>query len=515
MRGLAKRVAFPGSGRCSRVSQGYNPLMEIPGYEINREIGRGGMATAYLAEQRSLGRQVVLKILERKASETPETVERFLNEGRIIASLKHPHIITIFDIGQSGENVYISMEYVEGGDLKQRMQHKIFAPVEALDVIERIASGLGVAHENGIVHRDVKPGNILFRDDGTPLLSDFGIAKRLSGDPDLTSTGMFLGSPNYMAPEQSESGPLDGRADIYSLGVILYEMLTGERAYAADSVIDVILMHKKSPVPTLPAGLEQFQELLNLMMAKDRQERFRNADALLHFIAELRKSGVIKSKAAMTARPDIDVTGEHDSEDAAAGPVRAPAPPRATRPRSLKPLQLALIVLLAVCGLGWGVLLFVERDMARAERPQAAFAPTLDAVDTAAPAAPAAVDLRLKDVAPGDAADVAAALLWLGRHSLDEYRLTAPPRDNAFYYFSRLQQLVPGHQGAREGLDGIAVRFALLAEREIAAGDMDKARSYIALGQEIDPDNETLGALATLTQERQRGFWQALASLFR
>lgn len=174
----------------------------------------------YLAEQKSLGRQVVLKILDSKVRDTPETIERFLNEGRIIALLNHPHIITIFDIGQSEQDVYISMEYVEGGDLRQRMQHKVFAPVEAIDVIEKIAGGLALAHAQDIIHREVKLGNILFRDDGTPLLSDFGIAKRLSSDADLTSTGMFLGSPNYMAPEQSEAGPIDGRADIYSLGII-------------------------------------------------------------------------------------------------------------------------------------------------------------------------------------------------------------------------------------------------------------------------------------------------------
>ncbi len=269
--------------------------MEIPGYDIERQIGQGGMATAYLAEQRSLGRKVVLKVLDQKVRDTPETVERFLNEGRIIAELNHPHIITIYDIGQSGNDVYISMEYVEGGDLKQRLQKRVFAPIEACDVVEKIASGLSVAHEHGIIHRDVKPGNILFRADGTPLLSDFGIAKRLSNDSDLTSTGMFLGSPNYMAPEQSEAGPIDGRADIYSLGVIFYEMVSGERAYTAESVIDVIVMHKKAPIPTLPEGLEQFQELLNLMMAKNRRERFRDTASLLHFMKEMRKSGAVQS----------------------------------------------------------------------------------------------------------------------------------------------------------------------------------------------------------------------------
>ena len=162
--------------------------MEISAYDIKSIIGQGGMAIAYLAEQKSLKRQVVLKIFDSSVNESPETVKRFLNEARIIASLNHPHIITIFDIGQSEEKAYISMEFVEGGDLKQRMMHKVFAPVEAADVVEKVAAALAAAHESGIVHRDVKPGNVLFRKDGTPLLSDFGFAKRLSGDSDLTST---------------------------------------------------------------------------------------------------------------------------------------------------------------------------------------------------------------------------------------------------------------------------------------------------------------------------------------
>ena len=296
--------------------------MDIPGYEIRRLIGQGGMATAYLAVQQSLGREVVLKVLDTNERGSPETVERFLNEGRIIAELRHPHIITIYDIGQSGSRVYISMEYVEGGDLKQRMQQKVFTPAEALDIIEKIATGLALAHRNGIVHRDVKPGNILFRRDGTPLLSDFGIAKRLDGDSDLTATGMFVGSPNYMAPEQSESGPIDGRADIYALGVILYEMLSGQRAYLADSVIDVIVMHKKAPVPRLPAGLEELQPLLELMMAKNRRERFRDADSLIHYIRELSRKGIVRSTAEMARRPDIDITGEHGEAESSGRATR-------------------------------------------------------------------------------------------------------------------------------------------------------------------------------------------------
>lgn len=468
--------------------------MDIPGYEIKRLIGQGGMASVFLAEQRSLGREVVLKILDTSIGISHETVERFLNEGRIIASLNHPHIITIYDIGQAGDKVFISMEYVEGGDLKDRLAERVFAPVEAIDIVEKVAAGLAAAHDNGIVHRDVKPGNILFRRDGTPLLSDFGIAKRLSNDSDLTSTGMFVGSPNYMAPEQSESGPIDGRADIYSLGVILYEMLTGGRAYVADSVIDVILMHKRAPVPRLPAGLEQFQPLIDLMMAKPRNERFRDARSLIHFIDRLRRAGAVKSKAEMTASPDIDLTGER---------AASPLPVAAAAPQRFGPLQWTLAALLALCVLGWGALLVIEQRLE----------------DEGAPARVATTPLDpggLREVAlpAGTAPDqVVQALLWLGRHSLDAQRLTDPPRDNAYYYFTRLQQVDPGNAEARAGMLAIAARFALLAEQAIAADHFEQARSYVALGLQIEPDNRTLLELKAIAAEDKVGFWQALVSL--
>lgn len=475
--------------------------MEIPGYEIKRLIGQGGMATVYLAEQRSLGREVVLKILDTSTGISPETVERFLNEGRIIASLNHPHIITIYDIGQAGDKIFISMEYVEGGDLKDRLLSKVLAPVEAFDIVDKVAAGLAAAHDNGIVHRDVKPGNILFRRDGTPLLSDFGIAKRLTNDSDLTSTGMFVGSPNYMAPEQSESGPIDGRADIYSLGVILYEMLTGARAYVADSVIDVILMHKKAPVPKLPAGLEQYQELLNLMMAKPRKDRFRDAESLRHFIAQMRRAGLVKSKAEMTARPDFDITEEGATPSLGTTTTQLGAPER----RRLRPLQWVLVSLLILCGIGWGVLLTIER---RLEPPPR----TPPHMSSALPERPAAEPLAVTGTAPEQ---VAQALLWLGRHCLNELKLTEPARDNAYYYFSRMLQLDPNNADARAGMQDIAARFAMLAEQAIAEDHFEQARSYIALGLQVDGNNRRLKEMSDIATEAKVGFWDALASLMR
>lgn len=477
--------------------------MEIPGYEIQRCIGQGGMASAYLATQTSLDRQIVLKVLDTSVSDSPVTIERFLNEGRIVASLQHPNIITTYDIGTAGTDVFISMEFVDGDDLKQRLREQIFSPSEAVSLIAKIASALSAAHAKGIIHRDVKPGNILFRADGTPLLSDFGIAKRLTGDADLTSTGMFVGSPNYMAPEQSDIGPLDGRTDIYALGVILFKMLVGKKPYYSDSVIDVILMHKKDPVPTLPAGLEDYQEMLNFMMAKDRNDRFRDAESVLHYIERSIQQGLFRSAGELAEEPDFDVTGIQPT----------PTVTRVSLGRAPRPKLRALLSAIALlCAAAYGVLILIERRMTDDEVPRAVpTTMTIDVISDEELSGDGAIDLGA-NVQPDK---VAAALRWLGTHSLNEYRLTAPPKDNAYYYFSRLLQMDPNDDAARQGLLQIAARYAILAEREIADGNHDQARSYIAVGLQVDPKNKSLPALHELAAPAKRSFFAALFRFFK
>jgi predicted Ser/Thr protein kinase len=257
----------------------------IPGYRIDRLIGKGGMASVYLATQESLDRPVALKVL--RDPDSPEFSERFVNEGRIVASLVHANIITVHDVGIADGLHYIAMEYVDGGDLRARI-HDGLAPEMALEVVAKIADCLGFAHQKGVIHRDLKPGNILFRRDGTPVLSDFGIAKSQRLDSDLTRTGKIIGTPHYMSPEQALGKAVDGRSDLYSLGVLLYEMLTGEWPYSGDSEVDTILKHLHDPVPRLPASQRRYQALLSRLLAKDPAERFRDAGELLESLEALR-----------------------------------------------------------------------------------------------------------------------------------------------------------------------------------------------------------------------------------
>jgi serine/threonine-protein kinase PpkA len=502
--------------------------MEIPGYKIEKEIGKGGMATVYLATQESLERSVVLKILDRvQRSTSEEMTQRFVDEGRIVASLHHPNIVTIYDIGLADEDLYISMEYVHGGDLKKRMESHVTAKV-ALDIIAKIGSALESAHSHNVIHRDVKPANILFRENGTPLLTDFGIAKQTDFDKDLTSTGIFLGSPNYVSPEQADGKNVDGRSDIYSLGCIFYEMLTGYKPYHSDSVIDIVIQHKTSPVPTLPEKFEIYQSLLNRMMAKDLNDRFSNAEEMLKSITKLQALDDSEGKEVI---PDFDITGH--------------TPQKGTEVTTKKKSSIILFSLLALSAIFFFGLQFVEIKLKSSETSINKVSTnsdlptfktdgtnlaeqTLETIKTTSEinteevniSAPEEEDIADIETSTSESQlkpaseQVTQALAWLGKQSLDEFKLTYPPKDNAYYYFSRLLELEPENRTAYEGILAIAERYVILAERSLANNEIEKTRTYIEIGLQIDPRNEALLSLQTLLSDKKAGFWQTIKSLF-
>ena len=226
--------------------------MQIPGYKIKALIGQGGMAKVYLAIQESLQREVALKVMAESLSSDPQFRDRFLKEGRIIAQLSsHPDIVTIYDIGYAGAHYYMAMEYFGGNNLKQRIKKQIGLD-QPLIIIRQIASALGHAHSKGFVHRDVKPANILFREDGAAMLTDFGIAKAMSSETQLTKVGFTVGTPDYMSPEQAMGLAVDARSDLYSLGVVMHEILTGDKPYKGKDAFSMAYMHVHNPIPQLP-----------------------------------------------------------------------------------------------------------------------------------------------------------------------------------------------------------------------------------------------------------------------
>jgi serine/threonine protein kinase len=263
--------------------------LDIRGYKVKKELGTGGMARVYLALDTKLERPVALKVLFPSIAENPRITRRFIKEAKIAAQLQHSNIVSIFDVGKQDCYYYIAMEYLKES-LKDRMKHVPgIKSREALFIIKEVAKALSYAHKRGYVHRDIKPENIMFRKDGGVVLVDFGIVKAVNEKERtrLTRTGISIGTPQYMSPEQIKARKVDGRADIYSLGIVLYEILTGRVPYDADDVVTLALQHTGDPVPTLPGRLKNFQPLIEKMLAKKPSERVKNTDGLIRLIDAL------------------------------------------------------------------------------------------------------------------------------------------------------------------------------------------------------------------------------------
>jgi serine/threonine protein kinase len=256
-------------------------VIQIPGYLIKREIGAGGMATVYLAVQTSLEREVALKVMNPAMVSDATFSRRFMQEARTLASLAHPNIVAVYDVGITDEKLhYFSMQHLPHGDFLHRIRDGI-SEREVLRVVAGVARALGYAHQRGFVHRDVAPGNVLFDVNGNPVLTDFGIARAVSKTSRITNAGVSVGTSHYMSPEQARGGDVDGRSDLYSLGAVTYEALTGHAPYEGDDGFAIAYAHVFEPIPRLPEHFAHWQEFIDRAMAKDAAQRFQNADELL------------------------------------------------------------------------------------------------------------------------------------------------------------------------------------------------------------------------------------------
>jgi serine/threonine-protein kinase PpkA len=447
--------------------------LKIPGYKITRPIAEGGMASVYLAVQESLERPVVLKLLK-KFTDIYQSA-RFVKEGRIIASLSHQNIITIYDIGVFGERHYLSMEYVDGGNLEDKILEGM-PPARALELVEVIGGCLDFLHKKNIIHRDIKPANILFRSDGTPILTDFGVAKQESTDSRLTKDGTALGSPYYISPEQAESKPVDGRSDIYSLGIILYEMLTGKKPFQGESEIQIIISHLSDPVPMLPDGLEQYQELVNRMIAKNPDERFSTAEEMLRHIRESRQTE-LRSTRRNIPTGFASITGEHDTS--MLGNALRKVGAMSGDSGGLR-IAGAMVILLIVA-------------LVSLQAAPVITAKTQQFLASRDPVTP----VHMKTLQPQNAAQTSRMVyLARAREALRKLRYTKPERDNAYYYYRLALADSPGNEEALQGIAEIAEIHADLVEWALGLHEYGKAREYLETGMRIDPKNPRLVELA-------------------
>jgi serine/threonine-protein kinase PpkA len=492
------------------LQQSNSFVIDIPGYRILRQLGRGGMATVYLAIQQSVDREVALKIMNPALLADPNFGERFLREARIAAKLHHRHVVGVHDVGKHGDVHYIAMEHLGGGPILRR-DGQPRDVVFALRVVREIATALGYAHAKGFVHRDIKPDNILLREDGSAVLTDFGIARAADSATRMTRTGAVIGTPHYMSPEQARGRTVDGRADLYSLGVVLYEMLVGRVPFHAEDSLAVGIMHITEPPPPLPEGLSALQPMLDVMLAKKPEERYQTGEEMTAAIREHEVAiarGELPSLVTVTpaegeallsslpepsplpaprepaprgarAEPRIGATDAVDDEHR---PRRAQAPPPPHRSGGGR----WLAALVAVFGLGAGAAtLWVYQDRVRALLPHTE------------------LNTQLTEAEKALAADQLTGTA--GTSALERYRaVLREDADNA---------------QALDGVRQVGERLLARARGELAAGDvaaaragLQQARDVLQGGPAIEALGQEIAALESRSSEIDALLEQAIAA---
>jgi eukaryotic-like serine/threonine-protein kinase len=307
-------------------------------YELEEVVGHGGMSTVYKAHDSLLERNVALKVLHQQYNEDEDFVERFKHEARSVAQLQHPNIVTVIDRGEEDGRQYIVFEFIDGENLKELVVRKGRLDLrDALEIANEIARGLAFAHDHGLIHRDVKPQNVLLNGDGRAKVTDFGIARSLDVDHGVTQTGTILGTSNYIAPEQASGQPVDAHTDVYSLGIVLYEMLTGELPFPGESFVAIAMKHIQEPSPNvldvrgdIPLRVA---EMIDRALEKDPEQRFPTMDA---FAAEIEAS-----------LAELD-RGEDGAVTMVVPAAQRPRPQKHRKPVSPVPLLIGLLGALAI-----------------------------------------------------------------------------------------------------------------------------------------------------------------------
>jgi serine/threonine protein kinase len=276
-----------------RASSGMNRkpsnFPTIEGYRFLHTIARSPKSEVHVAQSLELGHNVAVKVLRTGPLSSADSgeEERFERERELLMRLKHPSIVDVYDWGHEEDFRYIVTEYFPSGSLELRIRNLMTAK-DSVDIFVQIAGALVAVHSAGLCHRDLKPANVMMRQDGRIVLIDFGLAKRVDGATQLTSAGEVRGSPYYISPEQAEGSPVDQRSDLYSLGIMFYEMLTGQRPFRGSTVIGIIQSHRNDPIPVLAPELSRFQRLIDGLLAKEPNERFPSASSALQELARMK-----------------------------------------------------------------------------------------------------------------------------------------------------------------------------------------------------------------------------------
>jgi serine/threonine-protein kinase PpkA len=471
-------------------------LPSVDGYKIKRELAKGGMATVYLAVQESFDRELALKVMAPELVADSTFAERFLREARIVAHLAHPNIVSVYDVGVSNNNYFLAMELHTGGDLASKIAGGI-SHSKAIDILRQIAGALNYAHSNGYVHRDIKPGNVLFSHHGHVVLTDFGIAKaadsstdltqvkRVVGENEMTKEGSIVGTPSYMSPEQARGRAIDGRADIYSLGIMLYEMLTRQVPYTSPDPFAVAIMHINEPVPELPEEHAIFQDLLAKLLAKEPGDRFQTGAELIEALDRLARKVSLPKPAPEELRTMIVQPGE--------------IPNSATPEGMDRRVQIGGGVA-AVLALSAGIYFAVSQ-------PDTDEAPTTGGTGVAEiradPSQREIPDIPIADTAVASSEERVVKLLQEAQEAIAQNHLSSPPGDNALEKYQQVFELDPGNRAAREGQVQVADRYLELAKDAVRDRRVRSARRFVDKVAEFAPAHPELAATRQLVSNAE------------
>jgi len=480
-------------------------MPDIPGYQVMRRIGRGGMCYVYLGLQTSLDRQVAIKVMAPECLNDEVGKQRFEKEARTIAKLEHPCIVGIHEVGRTELGLmYYVLPYLSRGHLGQR--DLTDDELRVIEVLRSLLSALDYAHARGIVHRDVKAENVLFDNADRPVLTDFGIAVSKRDSVRMTGGGMVLGSSGYMAPEQARGERVDGRADLYSVGVLAFEMLAGHLPFRNPDSLGLALMHSQDPVPPLPPAKQHWQAFVEKAMAKSPKDRYANAREMLKALEPI-EAEVLRLRILGQGAVSAPATRVLPRAEASTSPGKAlPASARQWNPRQLLLAGVVGLGVLVLSGIAWMLRGPAEQDavvaagQAAVTAQQVAVQPTESPASTTMsapfPAEPAGLPGDVDDEAPadGEAPEPVQELppgqreLQAARTQIARGRLSLPPGDNAFESLQAARQHLPV---------GAAMRS--VGERWIGA-----ATPHLLRALEEDREEAALALLSragTLTEE--------------
>ena len=458
------------------MSDDQREFPEISGYKIQKKLGQGGMATVFLAMQESFERLVALKVLAPHLVAEEDFRKRFIREAQTAAKLSHQSIVPVYDFGVCGDYHYIAMEFLPGGSLKEKMDLGLSLQ-EAISITKAIAKGLDYAGRKGLVHRDIKPENILFREDGSPVISDFGIARQISANTNITMLGSVVGTPRYMSPEQAQGNEVDPRSDLYSLGTIFYELLVGKAPFISDSAISVSIKHITELPPPLPPELSSLQAIVDHILEKDPEKRFQTGNEFVKALAIAEES--LSASYRSTVVQNISDTIISQASRQISRPLTLNNSAYQVAPQAVPIFKQpwvwlsGLVLLQIILFSGWWL-------------SQLSHQPAASSSSAGLTASNQLLDKKAED------------LLEKARQAMQTEQFVEPQGDNAQFYLTSLLTLSPEHPEGRALIAELYEHYLETAQALISGNALSDAERHINLASQISYYIAEPGALTRL-----------------